>query len=331
MRYRSLVVLGANSFAGAGFIPAALDVFERVTGINRSAEGPDFFLPYRKHPRHEYYRFVQADINSDKDRVLALLDEVRPEVVVDLAGQGMVAESWGDPAQWYQTNVLAKVKILDHLRRCPWLERYVRVSTPEVYGSHDRPVTEDAGYRPSTPYAISHAAIDMHALALHRQYGFPVLLARFANFYGPGQQLYRIVPRTVLYSKASRKLPLHGGGTSVRAFVHVCDVAQALRCVIDKGTAGDVYHFSAQSFLSIREAVCAVCEELGQAFGELVQESADRPGKDRAYLMDSAKAREFLGWREHFGFREGVRQTIQWIETNFVAMQALPWDYLHKS
>ncbi len=331
MRYRSLVVLGSNSFAGAGFIPAALDIAERVTGINRSPEGPEFFLPYRQHAMSKHYRFVQADINGDTGRVLALLDELRPEVVVDLAGQGMVAESWGDPVQWYQTNVLAKAKILDHLRRCPWLERYVRVSTPEVYGSHDRPIAEDTGYRPSTPYAISHAAIDMHVLALHRQYGFPALLARFANFYGPGQQLYRIVPRTILYNKARRKLLLDGGGSSVRAFIYVSDVAHALRCVIEKGTAGEIYHFSPQSFLSIREAVRAICEELGQVFGEFVQESAERPGKDHAYLMDSAKARETLGWCETLDFREGVRQTIRWIDANFSSMQMLSWDYIHKS
>ncbi|MFN0313421.1 MAG: GDP-mannose 4,6-dehydratase [Burkholderiales bacterium] len=331
MRYRSLAVLGANSFAGAGFIPAALDRFENVTGINRSAEGPDFFLPYKKHQRREHYRFVQADINLDQDRILALLDEIKPEVVVDLAGQGMVAESWGDPAQWYQTNVLAKVRILEQLRRRPWLKRYVRVSTPEVYGSHDQPITEDAAYRPSTPYAISHAAIDMHALALHRQYGFPVLLARFANFYGPGQQLYRIVPRTILYSKSRRKLPLHGGGTSVRAFIHVSDVAQALCRTIECGVAGETYHFSPNSFLSIRDAVTAICDELKQPFAALVQESADRPGKDHAYLMDSAKARAALEWREEFDFREGVRQTIGWIETHFASMQSLSWDYIHKT
>ncbi len=331
MRYRSLVVIGSNSFAGAGFVPVALDLADRVVGLNRSAEGPEYFIPYRRHSRREHYRFVQADINLDTDRILALIDEIKPEVVVDLAGQGMVAESWNDPVQWYQTNVLAKARLLEHLRLCPWLERYVRVSTPEVYGSHERPIAEDAGYSPSTPYAISHAAIDMHVLALHKQYGFPAMLARFANFYGPGQQLYRIVPRTILYCKSERKLPLHGGGTSVRAFIHVQDVAQALRGVIERAATGEIYHFSPQSFLSIRETVTAICNELGQAFDARVQVSAERPGKDHAYLMDSTKARESLGWRETLDFPVGIRQTIAWVEANFASMRTLPWDYIHRS
>lgn len=330
MRYRCLAVLGANSFAGAGFVPAALDMAERVVGINRSAEGPDFFLPYRGHPRSEAYRFVQADINRDAERILSLLDAQRPEVIVDLAGQGMVAESWSDPAQWYRTNLLAKSALMEHLRRCDWLRRYVRVSTPEVYGSHDAPIGEDAAYRPSTPYAISHAAVDMHALALHRQYGFPVSLARFANFYGPGQQLYRIVPRSILYSRAGRTLPLHGGGTSVRAFIHVSDVADALRRVVEQGAAGEVYHFSPTEFFSIREAVTRICAQLGQPLEALARVSVERPGKDHAYLMDSGKARRELGWSDRVSFSEGVRQTIDWIDTHFDVMRNLSWDYVHK-
>ena len=330
MRYRSLVIIGANSFAGAGFAPAALDLAERVVGINRSPEGPAFFLPYRKHPRRAYYRFVQGDINRDTDAIVALLKDVQPEVIVDLAGQGMVAESWRDPAQWYQTNVLAKTRLLEFLRQCGWLERYVRVSTPEVYGSNDQLIGEDAAYCPSTPYAISHAAIDMHLQALHRQYGFPMVLTRFANFYGPGQQLYRIVPRTILYSRAQRKLPLHGGGSSVRAFIHVHDVAHALTRVIQHGTLGEIYHFSPRTFFSIRETVATICAELGKAFEELVQVSEDRPGKDHAYLMDATKARADLGWKELVDFRAGIRGTVEWIDAHFAAMQSLPWDYIHK-
>lgn len=331
MRYRSLAILGANSFAGAGFVPTALGMAERVIGINRSEEGPDFFLPYRSHERREAYRFVQADLNRDIDRILELLDAQRPQVIVDLAGQGMVAESWSDPSQWYRTNLLAKTRLMEHLRRCGWLERYVRVSTPEVYGSHDRLITEEAGYRPSTPYAISHAAIDMHALALHRQYGFPVGLARFANFYGAGQQLYRIVPRSILYSRAGRTLQLHGGGTSVRAFIHVDDVADALRRVIERGVAGEVYHFSPAAFLSIRDAVTRICALLGQPLDALAQVSADRPGKDHAYLMDSSKSRSELGWTDTVSFDTGVRQTIEWIDSHFDAMKRLSWDYVHKA
>ena len=101
----------------------------------------------------------------------------------------MVAESWTAPAQWYTTNIVAKVRLHDWLRQQSWLERYVRISTPEVYGSHDTLQPESWHLNPSTPYAVSHAAIDLSLRAFHAHYGFPVVFTRFANFYGPGQQL----------------------------------------------------------------------------------------------------------------------------------------------
>jgi dTDP-glucose 4,6-dehydratase len=325
-----LAVLGANSFAGAGLVDLALRRGHDVLGINRSPERPAWFLPYKTNPRAGAYRFFELDLNRDMGRIQETLDEFAPEFVVDLAGQGMVAESWAHPEQWYQTNLLAKVVLHDFLRSRPWLRKYVRVSTPEVYGSTDQPVREDQPYAPSTPYAVSHAAVDMSLTAFFRQHRFPVVLARFANFFGAGQQLYRIVPRTILSALSGRKLPLHGGGASVRAFVHVTDVAEGLLAALDRGEAGEVYHFSPAQFLSIREVVEAVCAELEIPFQQVAEPAPERPGKDQAYLMTADKAREKLGWEPRVAFRDGIRETIRWIKEHFEDLRALPWDYAHK-
>src|SRR5882762_10152566 len=220
-----VAVLGSNSFAGASFIDAALTAGHQVLGVNRSAEPSPMFLPYRKNPYAASYRFRQLDLNRDFEAICALLVDFSPHFVLDFAGQGMVAESWSRPEQWYETNIVAKVRLHDCLRQQPALQKYIRVSTPEVYGSTAHPVQEGQPYAPSTPYAVSHAAIDMSLTAFHRNYSFPVVLTRFANFFGPGQQLYRIVPRTVIYALLGQRLQLHGGGTSVRAFIHGGDVA----------------------------------------------------------------------------------------------------------
>ena len=225
MKYERYAVLGSNSFAGAAFVARALRDGAEVIGFNRSPEGSEIFLPYRRSPNAGNYKFHRADVNHELPQILEAMDIFRPQIVVDFAGQGMVAESWQDPAQWYATNILAKVRLHDQLRRCAWLERYVRVSTPEVYGSQDQLIRETWQYNPSTPYAVSHAAIDMSLRAFHQNYGFPVIFTRFANFYGPGQQLYRIVPRTLIYALTGRKLQLHGGGTSVRAFIAADDLS----------------------------------------------------------------------------------------------------------
>ena len=325
-----IAVLGSNSFAGATFVDAALSARHEVLGINRSAEPPAIFLPYRKNPKASAYSFRQLDLNRDFDAIRKALTEFAPRHVVDFAGQGMVAESWSNPVQWYQTNVVAKVRLHDFLRQQRTLEKYVRVSTPEVYGSTTQLVREDQPYAPSTPYAVSHAAIDMSLAAFHRHYGFPVVLTRFANFFGAGQQLYRIVPRSIIYALTGRRLQLHGGGTSIRAFIHSRDVADALLKTLQQGVPGETYHFSPQDFHSIREVVQAVCGQLGVEFDRVAEVSGERPGKDHAYLMDAAKARTKLRWTPKFTLAAGISETIEWVKANLEEIRRLPLDYVHK-
>lgn len=323
-------MLGSNSFAGAAFVARALaDGFE-VAGFNRSPEGSSTFLPYRSGTNAGRYTFHQADINHDLELIGGVLEHFQPQVVVDFAGQGMVAESWSDPAQWYTTNIVAKVRLHERLRQLDSVQRYIRISTPEVYGSHDTVLPETWQYNPSTPYAVSHAAIDMSLKAFHERYGFPVVFTRFANFYGPGQQLYRIVPRTILCALSGRKLPLQGGGTSVRAFIYSTDVADGIMRAIERGTPGTVYHFSPTRFLTIREVVEVICTRIGAAFEDLVEVVDDRPAKDQAYLMDSTRARQSLGWTDAVAFEDGVDATIRWARDNFEQLRHLNWSYVHK-
>lgn len=324
-------VLGSNSFAGAAFIAKAIEDGLEVVGFNRSAETSPIFLPYRRSVNAGFYRFIRADINHDLDRITKELEKFRPEVIVDFAGQGMVAESWINPDQWYTTNFLAKVRLHERLRNYSWLEKYIRISTPEVYGSSDDHIDEDRGYSPSTPYAVSHAAIDMSLATLHQQYGFPVVIARFANFFGAGQQLYRIVPRTIIYAMIGRKLQLHGGGQSIRAFIHSADVSGGIAACVTSGVPGQKYHFAPEQSFTIREVVETICQRLGISFDSLVDVVEDRPGKDKAYLMDSSKARRELGWQESMTFAQGVDETIAWVRGNLDEIKRLPLDYIHKS
>ena len=324
------VVLGSNSFAGAAFVARALKDGASVLGVSRSPEGSPIFLPYRDLPQANRYVFMQADINRDLAAIAAEIEKFRPETIVDFAGQSMVAESWDAPAQWYETNIVAKVKLHDRLRRLPWLKRYIKISTPEVYGSQDSLQRETLQTSPSTPYAVSHAAIDASLRAFHQQYGFPVVTGRFANFYGPGQQLYRIVPKTIIYALSGRKLPLHGGGTSVRAFIYSDDVAEAINRLIATGEPGQIYHFSPDRFLTIRNVVEIICEQLSIDPAQVVENAAERPGKDHAYLMDASYARERLGWKDQISFEEGVDRTIAWAKTNFDTIKTLPMEYIHK-
>ena len=279
MDYSRFAVIGSNSFAGSGFVSKALESGVQVIGFNRSEEGSDIFLPYKKSPHKENYQFYKADINHDLDFISDMLDSFQPEVVVDFAAQSMVAESWDNPSQWYTTNIVAKVRLHDYLRKCSWLKRYVRISTPEVYGSHEKLLKETWEFHPNTPYAVSQAACDMSLKVFHDQYGFPVIFTRFANFYGEGQQLYRIIPRTIIYALTNRKLLLQGGGASTRAFIHINDTAEGIMKAIEYGTIGEMYHFSPEKFYTIKEVIEIICKKLAVNFDDLVELAPDRPGK----------------------------------------------------
>ena len=329
-QYNRYAVLGSNSFAGSTFIGKTLDLGIKTIGFSRSEEAKTINLQNDNKTNLGDYRFIQADINKDLQLIVSELDIFRPEVIVDFAVQGMVAESWQIPDQWYTTNIVAKVKLHEQLRQRKWLKKYIRISTPEVYGSQDSLLKETWQYNPTTPYAVSHAAIDMSLRAFNKQYGFPVIFSRFANFYGPGQQLYRIVPRTIICALLGKKIQLHGGGTSVRAFIFGEDVADAIIRTTEIGENGKAYHFSPKDFLTIRELVEKICNKLCVSFYDVVEVGPERPGKDQAYLMDSSRARNELGWVDSFSLDDGIDQTITWVQKNIELIKILPLEYIHK-
>jgi len=323
--------VGCTSFAGSVFVDAALTAGFYVVGRTPSGEVNVNFLPYKRNALVKNYKFHQLHLVDNLEQIISVIGDSEPEYVVDFAGQGMVAESWDAPELLYETNLVSKVRLHDFLRKCRFLKKYERVSTPEVYGSNAGLIGESCGYNPSTPYAVSHAAVDMSLLAFHRNYGFPVVITRFANFYGPGQQLYRIIPKTILTAISSGVLNLHGGGSSVRAFIYASDIATALLLALQKGEAGEVYHFTTDEFLTIREVVERILWRLDIDFDSCVKITPDRLGKDQAYLMDSSKAKNALGWQPLVSFDEGVNSTISWVREGLTEFMDLPHEYKHKS
>jgi len=324
------LILGSNSFAGASLVNYLLTRERGVVGVSRSAEPHPLLLVYAKNPHIKLFQFYQCDINTNFNELTALINIEKPNFVIDFAGQGMVAESWENPEQWYQTNFVSKVRLHNYLRQCDFLKRYIRVSTPEVYGNTDNAVDETKIFNPSTPYAVSHAAIDMSLKAFHQQYQFPVILTRFANFYGPHQQLYRIIPRTIIYALTGKKLLLHGGGVSERAFIYGDDVARAIDCVIQRGKLGETYHFTSESPISIAKLVAKICTQLNTDYDSLVSHAPERPGKDAVYCMKTDKAQNELGWLPKIDLEQGLNRTINWLCSNLSVIKTFPLEYIHK-
>tara|TARA_B110000438_G_scaffold266729_1_gene281018 strand:- start:2055 stop:3065 length:1011 start_codon:yes stop_codon:yes gene_type:complete len=326
-------VIGSNSFTGATFIDLLLGAGCEVLGISRSSELPRVFLPYAwRDERAEMAEFCfgQFDLNTHTKAISEAIGDFKPSYVVNFSAQSMVAESWDYPEQWYQTNVVANVELHNRIRKFNFIKKYVHITTPEVYGDCSGYINESAPFNPSTPYAASRAACDMHLMTFFKNYNFPVVFTRAANVYGPGQQLYRIIPRTIFYIKTGKKLQLHGGGHSVRSFIHAKDVADGTLKVARDGIPGEAYHISTTSSVSIRELVEMICKRMGVHFGEFVEIVGDRPGKDGAYLLDSSKARENLAWKDKISLEDGIDQTIKWVEDNIDTLKQEPNEYIHK-
>ena len=228
--------------------------------------------------------------------------------------------------------MVAQVALHDELRQKPFLQKYVHVTTPEVYGSTDGGwIKEHNHFTPSTPYAVSRAACDLHLQSFYDAYGFPVVFTRSANVYGPGQQLYRIIPRTLLSALTGKPMQLHGGGHSVRSFIHIQDVVTAtLKLALD-AEPGTTWHLSTQKSCSIRDLVQQICNLTGSSFTKLVNSTEDRLGKDQSYLLESSAIRDVHGWSDQISLEQGLQETLDWVNHHLSTLKSLSWNYQHKT
>ena len=337
MNKKKICVIGSNSFSGSHFVEKALASDFAVMGISRSDEPESVFLPYKwdkgtlKSRNPEDFIFKKFNLNSDLREIMNTLDLFRPNYIVNFAAQGMVAESWINPTDWYKTNIVSQVAFHDELRKRNFLKKYLHVTTPEVYGSTDGGwIDELTPFSPSTPYAVSRASCDMHLKSFYEAYNFPVIFTRAANVFGPGQQLYRIIPRTILSAISGKSLDLHGGGTSIRSFIHIADVVEASLELLINGKPGTTWHLSTLEKISIKDLVEKICFLCNVEFSKIVKISEDRLGKDQSYLLDSSAIRKKHLWEDKVDLVSGIKETITWVEDNYDLLCKLPWFYEHK-
>ena len=251
----SVLVIGSNSFSGSSFINYLLDKNLFVIGISRSEENKNIFLKYKKNKNIKNFKFYKADINKNLNLIIKLLNKYKPSIIINYSSQGMVNESWNSPVDWYMTNFLSTVKIVNFLINKKYLKKFINFTTPEVYGDNKKKLNEETFFNPSTPYALSRASADTHMKLMNKHKKFPVIFTRAANVYGPHQQLYRIIPKAIMMLKKKEKIPIHGNGLTFRSFIHIDDVNNALYKILKYGKIGQTYHISTNNFISIIDLV----------------------------------------------------------------------------
>ena len=327
-----ILILGANSFSGQDFVDLLLDEPTcNVVGVSRSPERSATFLRYRRRALHDRYRYVQLDLNRQMPQLLELVGDFQPQWIVNFAAQSEVAPSWENPQHWFQTNCVALAELVNHLRKCNYLQRYLHISSPEVYGTCLGTVAEHAPFNPSTPYAASKAAADMLLQTYQRQFDFPLLMVRATNVYGAGQQLFKIIPRSVIYMKLQRQISLHGGGRAVKSYIHIRDVSRGELEILKKGVVGETYHLSPEQGISVRDVVRIIAEKMGKRFEDVATAVDERPGQDAAYVIDSTKARSTLDWSPQFDLDTGLGEVVDWVGRHWSEIEQLPLEYQHQA
>ena len=325
-----ILVLASNSFSGSSFVDHLLTAGYKVIGVSRSVEISPVFSLYKNNKNIKNFTFKQVDLNKDLKTITEIISKHQVEFIFNFAAQSMVEQSWDSPEDWYQTNVVSLSLLGDLLIKEKSIKKFVHFTTPEVYGSTSGWLKESFNFAPSTPYAISRAAGDWHLKALFENYGFPVIFTRAANVYGPGQQLYRIIPKTILSALTGKKLSLHGGGKSIRSFIHINDVSTALTAIMNTGEVGQSYHISTNEMISIFDLVQELASLLGVEVDDLIEQGPERAGKDFAYQLSSEKIRNELGWRDQVTLSKGLEDTLAWAKSNLDTLKALPDTYEHK-
>jgi dTDP-glucose 4,6-dehydratase len=279
------------------------------------------------------YRFARGDI-GDAACVADLLEDFRPDVVVNLAAETHVDRSICDPEAFIRTNLLGTYTLLEEVRR--YLARrpsaaasdfrFHHVSTDEVYGALGTTgqFDERSPYDPQSPYSASKAGADHLVRAWGNTFGVPYVVTNSTNNYGPCQFPEKLIPLTITRALEGASLPVYGDGQQVRDWLFVEDHVRALRQVFERGAAGETYAISGhceRTNLAVVRAVCETLDELrpladGRSYAAQIEFVVDRPGHDRRYSLNAAKIHRELGWQAETSFEVGIARTVAWYLEN---------------
>src|SRR5881397_2226668 len=238
---------------------------DRVIGVGRNPARPEpFTLNVGKGDKR--YSYHAYHVTYELDLLLELLDREKPQVIVNYAAQGEGAVSWKHSWRFFETNSMALARLTEELTKRPWLERFIQIGTSEMYGSVDHPTTEDEPIKPTSPYAASKVAFDMHLISVHKFLKFPMNIVRPSNAYCPVQLLHRVVPKAVICGLTGKRLPLQGGGRAEKSYIHARDLARAIHMVAEQAPLPAIYNAGPPKPISIRALVEKVADALKMKF-----------------------------------------------------------------
>ena len=316
-----ILITGGAGFIGSNFISYILKTHPDHRVVNLDAltyagnlENLRAVAEAEGSGPHARYQFVKGDIRDVQlvDRIVA--DGV--EAIINFAAESHVDRSIDNAGIFIETNVLGTQVLLDAALRHQ-VQRYVQISTDEVYGSlgPTGKFTESTPIAPNSPYSASKAGADLLVRSYYETFKLPALITRCSNNYGPYQFPEKLIPLFITNALSDQQLPLYGDGLNVRDWIHVEDHCAAIDCVLHRGTPGEVYNIGGNCEKTNREITRIILQELDKP-ESLIRFVKDRPGHDRRYAIDCTKMMRELGWAQNYNFQTGMQETVTWYSHN---------------
>ena len=320
-----ILVTGGCGFIGSNFIryilkhykPAYISNVDVLTYAGNLAN-----LEGVAEGHGDRYEFFKADI-ANADQIDALMTDHAFYAVINFAAESHVDRSINDPANFIHTNMIGTSVLLDCARR-HGVQRFVQISTDEVYGSLGKTgkFTEQSPLDPSSPYSASKAGADLLALASYKTYGQEVIVTRCSNNYGPYQFPEKLIPLMIIKAMRDEPLPVYGDGKNVRDWIHVDDHCAGVVAALFEGKPGTIYNFGGSQEMVNLEVVKLILKKLDKP-ETLISFVTDRLGHDRRYAIDSSFSQRELSWKPRQNFERGLAETIQWYIDNQAWWQPL--------
>ena len=323
---RNVLVTGGAGFIGSSFVQMLREDRPDWRVVNLDALTYAGNLENLKEiESDDNYTFVHGDITKDEDvaRAFDALGDGGSRDVVHFAAESHVDRSIQSGLPFVHSNVIGTQVLLDAARGRQ-VDRFVHVSTDEVYGSLGKTgfFTEDTPLSPNSPYSASKAGSDMLVRAAHHTHGFPALITRCSNNYGPYQFPEKLIPLMIANAREDKALPVYGDGMQIRDWLYVRDHCEAILRVQESGIPGEVYNIGGHNEYPNIDIVKAILSALGKP-ESLIEYVTDRPGHDRRYAIDAKKIEEELGWTPRYTFEEALPMTIQWYLENDEWLQSV--------
>lgn len=309
-----MLVTGGAGFIGSNFIRYMLNKYADVKIINLD------LLTYagRMENMHDFiensrHKFVKGDIGNRKT-VGQIFQKYEVDVVVNFAASTHVDRSILEAGSFILTDVYGTYILLDVARKYD-VEKFVQISTDEVYGSIEKgSFKEDDPLDPSSPYSASKAAADHIARSFHKTYGLDVIITRSSNNYGSYQYPEKLIPKLIIRALHNQPLPLYGDGKQVRDWIYVVDNCEAIDLIIRNGETGEIYNVASGNEYTNLEVAKNILRVLGKS-ENLIHFVSDRPGHDRRYSLETAKIKK-LGWKSKHEFGQSLKKTVEWYVNN---------------